>query len=536
MRRGGFAIFILAGLFACSAAERRGVPNGPSEGQKPDFAPAAGALMIDPANAIVYIDTATGKAATQKFVVKKGDRDITADTKFSLGKSSLGFFKGSQFTSVTKLPSGKRGVTTVVKADSPEGPAEANLTIVALERTGADRDFFFVVPYGKPPEPESDVLRFKTNIRQVDVAFVMDTTGSMSGAIMNLQSALSTTLISQLSAAIPSVGIAVVDHRDYPDGGFGSFGDWPVKVHQVVTTNVAAAKAAVSLYAAGGGGDGPESQIPAMQHVLTGEALGTYVSAHTPKSGTWGGVDFRPGTLPVIVLITDTNWHDTKVSPYSFTAPTMGSLKVAFANKKARFVSVSSGEESQADELSDATGSSIPPAAFGNTCGANQCCTDYSGGGRAATGPKGTCRLNFRHEGGDGVSSGVVTAIKAISRGTTFDVSLRVSNGKNNEDDVDATQFIQALRAMGEGDADNDCDPAETKDTDGDGIDDTFVGVTVGAPVCFEVIPAMNETVEPADEAKFYSALVDVVGVPGDVQLDEREVIFLVPPKTLTPK
>src|SRR4029453_11227014 len=126
-----------------------------------------------------------------------------------------------------------------------------------------------------------------------------------------------------------------------------------------------------------------------------------------------------------------------------------------------------------ADELSDATGSSIPAAAFGSTCGANQCCTGYNGVGRPATGPKGTCRLNFLHESGDGVSDGVVTAIKALSRGTTFDVSLRVSNAKNNEDDVDATQFIKALRAMGEGDPDNDGFAGETNDTDGDALDET---------------------------------------------------------------
>ena len=44
-------------------------------------------------------------------------------------------------------------------------------------------DFFFVVPYGEDPSPKNDVLTFSTNIKQADVAFLMDTTGSMSGSI-----------------------------------------------------------------------------------------------------------------------------------------------------------------------------------------------------------------------------------------------------------------------------------------------------------------------------------------------------------------
>ena len=53
----------------------------------------------------------------------------------------------------------------------------------------------------------------------------------------------------------------------------------------------------------------------------------------------------------------------------------------------------------------------------------------------------------------------------------------------------------------------------------------------VGTPVCFEVIPAKNNTVQPENEAQFYNAFVDVIGVQGNVQLDKRSVLFLVPPK-----
>ena len=41
------------------------------------------------------------------------------------------------------------------------------------------------------------------------------------------------------------------------------------------------------------------------------------VPAHKPAAGTYGGVDFRYGSLPVVVMSTDGSWHDD----YGFSAP-----------------------------------------------------------------------------------------------------------------------------------------------------------------------------------------------------------------------
>ncbi len=48
-------------------------------------------------------------------------------------------------------------------------------------------DFVFLEPYMMPPNPPRDTLDFATNIRQADVYFLIDTTGSMSGAIDNVK-------------------------------------------------------------------------------------------------------------------------------------------------------------------------------------------------------------------------------------------------------------------------------------------------------------------------------------------------------------
>jgi len=274
------------------------------------------------------------------------------------------------------------------------------------------------------------------------------------------------------------------------------------------------------------GGNIPEASIASMQYILDGKANNGIAAHANTVPGTFGGVDFRPGSVPVVVNITDASWHDPS------GVATMATLKAAFAATKAKFVAVTENisNESQANELSDATGSNVPPAAFGAGCAAGQCCNGVNGAARAPNGPGGTCRLNFLSTGGNGVGSSVVKAISAIAVGTTFDVKAVPSNDPKNAKGVDATKFIKTLRAMDEGNPAEGCPAAPAKDSDGDGIKDTFIAVKAGTPVCFEVIPAMNTTVPATLDPQFFNAFIDVMGLPGNLKLDTRSVLFLVPP------
>jgi hypothetical protein len=487
-------------------------------------------LTLDPKNTTVIIDTATNPITPgkQTFKVMDGATDISSKATFTLKDGSLGSFAGATFTSVGSLPAGVLGKSTTVQVQTDKGQALGTLTVVALRKTGDSRDFFFIVPYGEDPSPKSDVLKFSTNIKQADVAFVMDTTGSMTGSINALKSALAGSLLAQLQAAIPNVGIAIVDHKD-----FGSGDPWGVNVRQTVTTNLTLAQNAVNAMSASGGGDEPEAQVGAMYFALTGQANNgsPALAAHTPSTpGAFGGVDFRGGSVPVVVEISDASWHDPSGNA------SIANLKAAFASTKAKFVNIQEGTspgEAQANDLSDATGSNVPASAFGTVsgCSAGQCCTGVNGAGRAATAPGGQCRLNFLSSGGNGVSGGIVKAIEAIAVGSSFDVKANASNDPKNAGGVDATKFIKALRAMDEGNPANNCPAAPAKDSDGDGIKDTFISVQAGTPVCFEVIPAKNTTVPPQLDPQFFNAFVDVIAVQGDLHLDHRDVLFLVPPK-----
>jgi hypothetical protein len=493
-------------------------------------------LELDPKNTTVIIDTATNPATpgTVAYKLVYNGADVTSGATLSLKDTSLGSLAGATFTSVGSLPAGVLGKSTIVSAHSSSGDAAATVTVVALRKTGTSRDFFFVVPFGGDPSPKSDVLAFSTNIKQADVAFVMDTTGSMSGSIDNLKTALSGTLLAQLQAAIPNVGLAIVDVKDFNSGD-----PWATKVRQTITTSLSAAQSAVNAMSASGGGDEPESQLFSMYHALTGAAStgsnSPALAAHTGPAGTTGGVEFRSGSVPVLVNITDAHWHDPD------GGQGLAALESAFTAAKAKFVDVTDNNnigfepdlENQANQLSDATSSNVPPSAFGTVagCSAGQCCTGVNGAGRAASGPGGSCRLNFLHAGGNGVSTGIVKAIQAIAVGTSFDVTAKASNDPKNAGGVDATKFIKALRAMDEGNPANGCPAATATDTNGDGIKDTFTNLTSGTPVCFEIIAAQNNTVMPTLDPQFFDAFVDVIAVQGNLPLDHRSVLFLVPPK-----
>lgn len=525
-------------------------------------------VTITPSNAVLAIDLTTTppSAAVQKYTVKVRhddgtETDVTDSATYTVD-AKFGAFAGNTFTSATALPDGKPQAT-IFNVDVTDNTGkvktgQAQITLIALRKTGNQRDFFFLEPYNGTPSPSKDVLKFGTNIKQVDVAFAVDTTGSMGGVLTALKSELTTKIIPELKKAIPNVGVAASGYDDFPVNPFGSDPDQPFYLLQTVTTSVSAAQAGVNALALHNGNDGPESQYEAVYQILTGEGVkwkGGEIKKKTNAPGTYGYVDFRPGSLPVVVNATDISFHPKEDYHGTCSGCTdirngapepHGRDEVIAAYKKtfARHVGISTGfggggtydPMPQQNELCKESGSYVPPAAFKGACG-GQCCTESMGAGRAPDGPGGTCLLSFKaSSSGSGVSTGIVGAIAALSAGSNFNVTAAASNDPTNPDGVDATKFIKHLRAMKEGDTAQGCPAAKTIDTNGDKIDDTFEGVTVGVPVCFEVVPANNNFVPATKQPQFFNAKIDVLGMPGSVKLDQRNVLFLVPPAEIVAK
>jgi hypothetical protein len=127
---------------------------------------------------------------------------------------------------------------------------------------------------------------------------------------------------------------------------------------------------------------------------------------------------------------------------------------------------------------------------------------------------------------GTGLDESVVNAVQTLANSVPMDISTE--DWDDPSDTEDATIFIDYITPFNETTA--ECTGGlVTEDLDADGIDDIFLDVNPGWPVCFDVIPKMNTTVEQIPEPQLFKAFIDVVGNNVTV-LDTRTVFFLVPP------
>jgi Mg-chelatase subunit ChlD/lysophospholipase L1-like esterase len=117
----------------------------------------------------------------------------------------------------------------------------------------------------------------------IDIAFVVDTTGSMGGEIAEVRSEISN-LVAQLALKTTSYRVAVVSYRDFSERT-GWSGDYPARVDQDFTENMAAIQAAIDGLSADGGGDYPET-------IFSGIDVANKLS-------------WRPGVTKIAVVIGD---------------------------------------------------------------------------------------------------------------------------------------------------------------------------------------------------------------------------------------
>jgi hypothetical protein len=186
-----------------------------------------------------------------------------------------------------------------------------------------------------------ELFNFTLEIQLGDVAFLIDTTGSM-GSTANAMAGEFTAIVSSLSTTIPDAQYGVGTYDDYACCGYGydSSGDKPFIMRQQITDDVSTVNNVlnneVELHF---GGDGPESSMEAIYQGASGEGYdmncdGSYDSGadvqpfissttdpfnggggqHYSSSGSGGGLNggfgFRDYALPVIVFATDYDLRD----------------------------------------------------------------------------------------------------------------------------------------------------------------------------------------------------------------------------------
>jgi hypothetical protein len=396
-------------------------------------------------------------------------------------------------------------------------------------------DYFVVLPYNGSHELRQ--LRFDTNLRVADVYFLVDATGSMGVAIHNVRTSL-TTIAGALTSAIPDVQMGVGYVEDYPFRAGGPFGTTfygsttDVAYHnaQDITPDLTAVEGALASLerpdgmggytSIGDGGDGPESQVEGLYQTASGEG-GTWtfssgaswtlpqrICPDVPdEPGTRRGYPcFRPGSLPIIVMVTDVEWHNGSADgtrwPYSMITPDPHHLPAAADALNAigaRFIGV---------PIENDAGMFFP--------------TDHNAVAAMTGSVDGAGRALVFPALAGAVSDQVVMAIQTLATSTPMDVTTETMDVQPNPDGTDATLFIKAITAIeGYGPG-----PGEGYDHHDDR---TFYGVVPGTQVEFQV-DFWNDFVMPPRTAQIYQAMIYVIG-NHSARLDQRHVYIIVPPR-----
>jgi hypothetical protein len=444
-------------------------------------------------------------------------------------------------------------------------------------------DFVFIVDYMKDPVPTVETLDLATNVSQADVVFSLDSTGSMGACTNNIASNLASRVIPAVQAKVKNVAFGAVDFKDFGDVYVTRY------VHRIQTVNtpagVTSIQTALGGISAGGGGDLPEAGWEALYNIAGGPpafSYGVWSSAFnigaTPPTvptagesqGTLYGAAFRSGSVPIVVTVTDANWHDAPgvaavgedgISDYGagVTVPSRAQTidRLNAIGAKVIGMAVSDGgtgmdPKTRFRALAQATGAVVQPADFGPSgarpCADNFCCT---GNGGAAEGNAGDpCPLSYtitRVSGSCTVSDSLVSGIVTLANGLKFDVHVEAKDIDAGTVDNFIDRLVPNVSGVGPAALCIQIDPSLLQDNfigpkaapkppapaPGDGIADTFVNIGGAIRICFDVLPKENVAIMNTDQPQFFRAQLQVKGQKAGNIFNlgtPRDVFFLVPP------
>lgn len=234
------------------------------------------------------------------------------------------------------------GYTDGAEVTAGTNPADSSSVIEGIyvtvpERTSVEKDF-----------------EFELVIQMGDVAFLLDTTGSMYSTLSGMASEFSS-IVASIAGVLPKAEYGVATFDDYAYSPYGSPGmDKPFELLHQISSDISSIQSTLSSIPLHYGADGPESSMEALYQGLTGDGYdqncnGNYDStqdvkpflssssdpfggsggqfysagAH-PGGGDLGGFGFRSYALPVLVYATDNYLRDPDSSNYSYNGSPNG--------------------------------------------------------------------------------------------------------------------------------------------------------------------------------------------------------------------
>nr|HEX4316127.1 hypothetical protein [Kofleriaceae bacterium] len=583
------AMAVLCVLAACGPSVHKNNGDGGAGGDggggptvdAPPLPHTLEAIVVTPTSSIIQLDLNQGSSQVFTATAEYEDGsnvDVSSQVAWTVANPAVGAMTGDTLA----IPGfgSADAETSTITATLPASGSDAmmtgqgQLTVVAYRQSGAQQDFFFILPYEDGSGAQDKPLDFSTAIPALDVFFDMDTTGSMAGEIKNLQTSLNGTVIPGIQAAVSNAQFGVGAMEDFPISPYGDtncptngVNDQPFKLMQTITSSSTAVTAGVNALSTASGGpigcgnDTPEGGLESIYQAATGDGLTSPSPTSVPANHTGiGGVGFRAGTMPVIVAISDADSHgvgetgacDGQAEAYAGTVATVAhsraQTKTALANICARVVGLSavfSGEDATCDataymtDLATTTGARVPPAAWDvgtrpAGCSATQCCTGPLGAG-VAPDAQGLCPEVFQvSTTGTGVSASLVTGIQMLTRFATFVVNS-VTNGVMTDiagnplpaGHTTADFIKQVIPVSFTLPPPPPALPNPTIDT----TNNAFDNVTPGTEVTFSV-NAFNDFVPQTANAQIFRATIQVVA-GGCTSLDQRDVLILVPPQPI---
>jgi hypothetical protein len=462
-------------------------------------------------------------------------------------------------TSPTKKDTDGDGYT-----DSEEVAAGTN-PLDPASNPGTIGGFSFDLPYKGLARTQE--LTFRPTLKKADVAFLVDTTGSMNGSIVGIRTQLSK-IAADLKTKISDTAFGVMDHKDFPVNPHGDPADFAARLRQRITTVLTDAQTGVNALTASGGRDLPESQIEAIYQMATGAGF------RSPSGGTWvakfdgtvgldatkghgpvGGMGFRSDAQPIIVLATDATFHhapgDTENPSSTGSTDNYGTMGFgtaadqkpktmketldALATIGAKFIGISvrlSGGEAarrQEEYFSLKTGTVV--AAAGTTCphgisGAAIPATDDGTG-------KLVCPLVFTTDSsGAGIDTAIVDAVTKLATFVNFKTVWLEARDNTTSAAFDERKFFKRgipvsyespLPAGCGAPSIGDLLPTPTPD----GIFDSFTSLCPGTVVRF-LLEMRNTDVPATCSDQVFSFKVVVIG-DAKIETDARIVTVRVP-------
>ncbi len=441
----------------------------------------------------------------------------------------------------------------------------------AAVRVPAD-EVWVALPYMGPAAQRE--LAFDASVRAADVFFLVDTAARNEAPLRALQGALTAPrggIVDALREVALDVQVGVGHFEDFAAGPaaspYGAEGDrplWPLCPGALGTTgcrpgwgitmqpvaravDVLAVTQSLTLR---GGGDAPGSQIEALYQTLTGEGLFSgdaatacasspgaapcWVAPRQCADGTRGAACFRRGALPVVVLITATDFHGglpdvaggAPWSPYAGIAPAphaFADLAGVLTATGARVVGVNAHPTARCESARMMRVEGEPCFDLLSVARASGS-VDRAGRPLVYDLPRPTLPA--------AVLASTATALRTVAREVPFDVTLMVRADAMNPAMIDATRFVRGRTPTCQVGAVTDrcwtppagvAMSAAVARTDNNG----FYRVVPGTQVRFTVTLRNESVYEGSDGLSVFKLYFDAMG--DGSRLDTREVNVVVP-------